>query len=148
MHLRATQMKTRFSLTMLALLALPFIAHAETQIFAAEDGVIRFSTPTSNIGCTYIPAGGTSVYFPKDGGPELRCDRVEPTYLRFFLYKSGKARKFTNISDVGCCSAENILVYGNSWSKGPFRCTSARDGLKCTRGKAGFFISRDKTSVH
>jgi hypothetical protein len=131
-----------------ALLLIAGAANAGSQIFPAEDGVISFSTPTGNIGCTYIPAGGTGVYYPKDGGPELQCDRVEPSYLRFFLYRTGKAERFTNVGDVGCCSAENILVYGNSWSKGPFRCSSARDGLRCKRGKAGFFISRTGTSVY
>jgi hypothetical protein len=141
-------MRHRVLATALASSLVSFAAFAEQQNFPSEDGAIRFSTPTGNIGCTYIPKGGTSLYFPKDGGPELQCDRVEPTYLRFFLYRSGRAERFKNVGDVGCCAADNILVYGNSWSKGPFRCTSARSGLTCTRGKAGFFISRGKTSVY
>jgi hypothetical protein len=130
------------------LLAIAGRASAEPQNFPSEDGVISFSTPAGNIGCTYIPAGGTDVYFPKSGGPELQCDRVEPTYLRFFLHKSGRAERFANVGDASCCSGENILVYGNSWTKGPFRCISARSGLTCTRGKAGFFISRGKTRTY
>jgi hypothetical protein len=132
----------------LGLSAIPAAANAGEQNFPLQNGVISFSTPTGNIGCTYIPAGGTDVYFPKDGGPELQCDRVEPIYLRLFLHKSGKAERFTNVGDASCCSAENVLVYGNSWSKGPFRCKSGRAGLTCTRGGHGFFMSRSKTKVY
>jgi hypothetical protein len=141
-------MRFRVFASGIASLLISSAALAEPQIFPAEDGAISFSTPTGNIGCTYIPAGGTSVYFPKNGGPELQCDRVEPVYLRFFLYKSGKAEKFTNVGDAGCCSADNTLVYGNSWSKGPFRCISARGGLTCRRGKNGFFISRGRVNLY
>lgn len=70
-------MKTGFILALLgALAAAP--AAAGQQDFPAEGGLIAFATPSGNIGCTYVPAGGTDVYEPKDGGPELQCDRVEP----------------------------------------------------------------------
>lgn len=136
-----------FALSFCAVLQ-PAAARAERQNFPLQNGVVSFSTPTGNIGCIYIPAGGTDVYFPKDGGPELQCDRVEPVYLRLFLYKSGKAARFTNVGDASCCAAENVLVYGNIWSKGPFTCRSERAGLTCTRGRHGFFISRAKTRVY
>lgn len=138
----------RLILTALLSVALMSVTYAAERVFPAVDGLISFSTPTGNIGCTYIPAGGTDVYFPKNGGPELQCDRIEPVHLRFFLYKSGKAERFTNVGDAGCCSAENILVYGDSWRKGPFRCRSQRNVLACTRGKAGFVISPGKTQVY
>jgi hypothetical protein len=135
-------------LFVLILSAIPAAANAAEQNFPLQNGVISFATPTGNAGCTYIPAGGTDIYFPKNGGPELQCDRLEPTYLRLFLYKSGKAERFTNVGDASCCSAENVLVYGNSWTKGPFRCKSERKGLTCTRGRHGFFMSRSKTKVY
>lgn len=123
-------------------------AGAAQQNFPLQRGVISFTTPAGNIGCTYIPAGGTDVYAPKDGGPELICDRVEPSYLRFFLYKSGKAKLFRYVGDASCCSTENVLVYGDSWKKGAFTCTSKRSGLTCLRGGHGFFISRTSTKVY
>lgn len=124
-------------------------ALAGQQSFSAEGGLIEFSTPSGNIGCTYVPAGGTDVYEPKFGGPELQCDRAEPAYLRFFLYKTGKAVKFTNVGDASCCSANNVLQYGNTWKKGAFTCISERTGLTCTRGDGhGFFISKAKTKVY
>lgn len=124
-------------------------AQAGQQSFPADGGRISFSTPSGNIGCTYIPEGGTDVYVPQDGGPELQCDRVEPVYLRFFLYKSGRAEQFENVGDASCCSADNVLDYGNTWQKGVFTCISEKTGLTCTRGDGhGFFISRKRISVY
>lgn len=134
------------SLILFALAALP--ASAAEQTFPSDEGQISFNMPSGNVGCVYTPKGGTSVYEPEDGGPELQCDRQEPLYLRFFLRKVGKAEKFENVGDVGCCGADNILRYGNSWSKNGYRCTSEKTGLTCTRGKNGFVISRSKTSVY
>ena len=57
----------------------------------------HFVMPSGNIGCTYIPEGGTDVYEPVDGGPELSCDRIEPKYLRATLgrlIRAGAARRW------------------------------------------------------
>ncbi len=133
-----------------AFVATGFAAQAAQQTFPPDsNGFISFAAPSGNIGCTYVPEGGTDVYVPQDGGPELQCDRVEPVYLRLFLYKSGGAEQFTNVGDASCCSADNVLDYGNTWKKGAFTCISERTGLTCTRGDGhGFFISRKKTSVY
>ncbi len=48
-----------------------------------------FATPTGNIGCVFTPAGGSRVYVPADGGPELACDIVQPRYMRATLSASG-----------------------------------------------------------
>lgn len=50
-----------------------------------------FMMPSGNIGCVYTPAGGTAVYQPQDGGPELACDIVAPRYVRATLGRSGAA---------------------------------------------------------
>jgi hypothetical protein len=113
------------------------------------NGLISFVTPSGNIECAYTPEGGTKVHVPADGGPELSCDRVKPSYLRFILGKAGKAKKISNVGDPGCCSAGPKLTYGNTWKKGKFTCISERTGLTCTRGDGhGFFISKAKTSVY
>lgn len=105
----------------------------------AED----FVMPSGNIGCVYIPEGGTAVYQPADGGPELSCDRVEPKYLRATLGRSGKAVVRTNVGDQGCCGSENIVDYGKTWSAGPFTCYSERTGLTCERSDGhSFLLSR------
>ena len=103
----------------------------------------RFVMPSGNIGCTYIPEGGTEMYQPADGGPELSCDRIEPKYLRATLGRSGKAVVRTNVGDQGCCGAENTVDYGQTWSAGPFTCYSERTGLTCERNDGhSFLLSR------
>lgn len=123
-------------------------AHGAEQKFPANDGQINFNMPSGNVGCSYTPKGGSGTYLPTDGGPELGCDRIEPTYLRLFLRKAGKAERYNNVGDTGCCDGTHILKYGNTWSHDGFRCTSKASGLTCTRGKHGFTISRTKTSIY
>ena len=111
--------------------------------FRAEaSGQTSFVMPSQNIGCTYTPAGGTPLYKPFDGGPELSCDRIDPTYVRVVLTPSS-LRRFDLVDDQGCCGVENVFAYGSRWSAGPFTCESATSGLTCMRGDGrGFVISR------
>jgi hypothetical protein len=105
-------------------------------------GQINFVMPSQNIGCVYTPAGGTPLYKPFDGGPELSCDRIEPQYVRVVLTPSS-LRRFDNVADGGCCGVENVFAYGSRWSNGPFTCESATSGLTCLRADGrGFVISR------
>lgn len=136
-----------FLLATAALISLQ--ANAAEQTFPADGGLIYFNMPSGNVGCQYTPSGGSDVYMPEDGGPELGCDRIEPTYQRFILGKAGKAKRYQNVGDTGCCDGTHTLDYGNSWRKGPFTCTSAKAGLTCTRNDGhGFFISKTRTEVH
>ena len=132
----------------IGLAAAPSLAGQQT--FAPDgNGLITFVTPSGNIECAYAPAGGTKVFVPADGGPQLSCDRRAPSYLRFVLGKAGAARRLSNVGDAGCCSSEPKLNYGNTWKAGPFTCISERTGLTCTRGDGhGFFISKAKTRVY
>lgn len=108
----------------------------------------EFMMPSGNIGCTYIPEGGTQAYQPADGGPELSCDRIEPQYLRATLGRSGKAVVRTNVSDQGCCAAETVVSYGETWSAGPFTCYSERTGLTCERSDGhSFLLSRARVKA-
>lgn len=103
----------------------------------------EFVMPSGNIGCVYIPEGGTDVYQPEDGGPELSCDRVEPKYLRAILGRSGKGRVLSYVGDQGCCGADRTLAYGEVWRGGPFTCYSQRTGLTCERNDGhSFLLSR------
>jgi len=107
---------------------------------AAANGQIVFVTPSQKIGCTYTPKGGTPVYKPFDGGPELLCDLIEPKYLRVVLTPKN-VRRFNNVGDQGCCDVSNVLAHGSRWSLGPFTCDSAETGLTCKRTDGrGFFI--------
>lgn len=122
---------------------------APVSFFPDASGAITFVMPSGNIGCTYTPAGGSSVYIPADGGPELFCDRVEPIYLRFTLSASGPAEITSNVGDPSCCGGSNSFAYGKSWRLAPFTCTSSTKGLSCKRdGGHGFFISKAKTSAY
>ncbi|MEW9614214.1 hypothetical protein AB3G45_10340 [Shinella sp. S4-D37] len=104
-----------------------------------------FVMPSGNIGCIYIPEGGTATYEPADGGPELSCDRVEPKYVRATLGRSGKAVVRTNVGDRGCCGGDRIIPYGETWSAGPFTCFSERTGLTCKRDDGhSFLLSRTR----
>jgi hypothetical protein len=135
------------------LLALSFAlsaagAHAGEQFFDANnDGQIEFMMPSGNIGCIYTPEGGTSNYTPADGGPELICDRFEPSYLRFGLGRSGQGWVSDSEGDASCCGGA-VFGYDNFWRAGPFYCESSRTGLSCTRNGNGFFISRARTEAY
>ena len=114
----------------------------------SSEGQVEFTMPSNNVGCIYTPAGGTSTYSTADGGAELQCDRVEPSYVRVILGASGRPKKYTNVGDASCCSANDILSYGEVWAEGPFSCISAASGLTCTRGSHGFSMSRKAIKVY
>lgn len=105
-----------------------------------KNGTIVFVTPSKNIGCTFTQQGGTPIYQPFDGGPELSCDRIAPKYVSVVLTPKN-FRRFNNPCEQGCCDETNVLAHGALWSHGPFTCDSAEAGLTCKRtdGK-GFFI--------
>lgn len=107
-----------------------------------DRGQIEFVMPSGNIGCLYTPAGGTDVYTPADGGPELSCDRVAPAYVRVELGRHGKARRINDVGDASCCGADNEFAYGKVWNYDGFRCVSSEAGLACKRGGHGFIMSR------
>ena len=136
-------------LSLFAWLPLVPLAHAGGQsIPASAEGQIEFNTPSGNIGCIYTPKGGTGTYEPRDGGPELSCSRVEPSYVTIILGPKGPATLIKNPGEQGCCSDVDKLGYGNSWSAGPFSCQSSTKGLTCTATNGhGFFISKAKVTV-
>ncbi|MER8834916.1 hypothetical protein [Mesorhizobium sp. M0909] len=111
-------------------------------------GTDRVQPPSGNIGCIYTPKGGTSTYEPQDGGPELSCSRVEPSYVTVVLGPKGQATLIKNPGEQGCCGDVAKLAYGNSWSKGLFSCQSSTKGLTCTdKHGHGFFVSKAKVTV-
>lgn len=109
---------------------------------------IEFVLPSGNVGCIYTPKGGTDVYQPVDGGPELSCDRVAPKYVRIILGPKGRGKLYSQVGDASCCSAEPVLAYGKSWKAGPFTCQATSKGLACQRGKNGFVMSRSRLTVY
>ena len=130
-----------------ALLALGFLAVA-TPAFAIDfdenaQGQIEFTMPSGNVGCIYTPRGGTDVYEPMGGGPELSCDRVEPAYVRVTMGPTGKPKRYNDVGDASCCGGENTFDYGEVWRHDEFHCVASEAGLNCKRGGHGFSMSRN-----
>jgi hypothetical protein len=122
---------------------------AYISFYPDPSGAITFVMPSGNIDCIYTPAGGSGVYVPPGGGPELSCDRAQPIYLRFVLENTGPAQMIGNVGDPGCCGGTNGFPYGMTWRMAPFTCTSSTKGLTCTRDDGhGFFISKAKVQAY
>ena len=114
-----------------------------------DQGQIEFTMPSDNMGCINTPAGGSDTYETADGGAELSCDRIAPSYIRVVLGASGKAKRYTNVGDASCCGADNLLSnMAKSGPEGPFSCISSTAGLTCTRGAHGFSMSRKAVKVY
>ena len=124
-------------------LGMPAKAYEAQQLFADDEGMVEFVTPSGNIGCIYIPAGGTSVYESRDGLAEIQCDRVEPDYVRAILGGRGEGHIIGDVGDPSCCSMSQQIRYDHVVTLGPFQCLVERKGLTCAREDGhGFFLSR------
>jgi hypothetical protein len=128
----------------LAAFAVPAFA---LEFTPTDQGQVMFDMPSGNVGCIYTPEGGTSFYVPEDGGPELSCDRVEPSYVRVSLGARGKVKRYDHVDDPSCCGADNVFSYGEIWEMDGFSCISATTGLTCTRGTHGFSMARKAVKV-
>ena len=116
--------------------------------FTDREGQVEFATPSHNVGCVYTPAGGTSWYKPADGGPELSCDRVKPTYVNVRMGAANEPQRVDNPGEQPCCQATNLLAYGKLWSAGPFSCGASGAGLACKRADGrGFTLSKKDVAV-
>jgi hypothetical protein len=114
---------------------------------SAPGELVMFMAPSGNIGCTYVPAGGTDVYQPSEPGAELQCDRMEPTFTRILLPENGAARA-VETEERGCCTGL-VIAYGQRWVEGPFACDVSEAGVACTSSAGhGFTLSRARADVH
>lgn len=139
----------RSALALLVILfaaALP-AAGKEQAFVAGPDGQISFVMPSGNIGCVYTPRGGTGVYEPVDGGPELSCDRIAPSYVNITLGPKGPAVLTEAPGEQACCGAENVFAYGNTARFDGFLCSSSTAGLICETPdkRHGLCLSRTRT---
>ena len=123
-------------------LAMPAMA-AEVELEASDSGQTEFVMPSGNIGCIVTPEGGTDVYEPEGGGPEIMCDRVEPDYVRVIL-ADDEADELDDVGDPSCCGAEQVLDYGDWATIEGFVCQSKTTGLTCTTEdeEHGFSMAR------
>lgn len=116
-------------------------------VSAASGQIEMFTSPSGNIGCTYVPSGGTDVYEPAQPGAELSCDRSEPTYVRVVLPENGAAH-VVETDERGCCSGE-ALAYGQTWSRGPFSCESSEQGITCANQRGNrLSLNRERADVN
>lgn len=124
--------------------ALAVPAGAAEQTFDAQpNGQIEFTVPSGTIGCRYTPEGGTDTYMPEDGGPELICERVEPSYVTVVLSDVDEAQVIEDPAEQSCCGAENIFKYGNTVELEGFECESEETGLACENDEGyGFSMAR------
>jgi hypothetical protein len=108
-----------------------------------------FMPPSGDINCVYTAAGGTAVYIPSSGGPELSCDRAgSGSYDRVVLGPKGSAHLVRHPRDASCCGVEPILPEGGHLVRGPFTCEQTAGELACKRDDgAGFAISSRRTRV-
>lgn len=123
--------------------------HPSMETAAQPPGQLEeFMLPSGNIGCAYIPAGGTAVYRSPDGRAELQCDRVAPAYVRIVLSETGAGVVQENLGEAPCCSGE-VVAHGQTWSRGPFTCESAETGLTCTNASGNrLVLSRDQVEAN
>lgn len=136
-------------LTGLALLVLagaPATFAKEQKFIAQPNGQISFVMPSGNVGCIYTPEGGTDTYEPRDGGPELSCDRIEPSYVNVVLGPKGAAVVTENPGEQSCCGGDNVLAYGNSVHLDGFTCTASTGGLTCETPdrRHGFCVAKSR----
>ena len=127
--------------TALAMAACP--AAAEILSFSPQQsGVVQFSTPAREVGCTYIPFDGAGGIATGTGTqPELHCYRMSGKFAAASLGPSAKATKLVVEGRLDCCKGRNVLAYGSTWRTGGYSCTATKGGMTCKRGRHGFSIT-------
>jgi len=116
-----------------------------------------FKTPSRNIVCGWSIVGARPAQASIECGiksglkpppPRVHCLAGDPNDKRVSLTAAGRAAPVTCAGDPGPFLVEakaKVLGYGQSWSAGGIRCTSAASGLTCkNRAGHGFFLSRQR----
>jgi hypothetical protein len=140
-------MRTRLALLVLV----PTLALTAASVGGARTNSFpSFRMPSKNIACAYIPQASL-------GGPLLRCDvlsglRPPPSKSCDLDWAAVEMRPKTQarascVGDTVYDKRAPILAYGHTWSRGAFRCQSARKGLTCRSGKHGLFLARQSWRV-
>ena len=129
------------AITVAALSCGPALAAVQT-LEPMDNGQVSFVMPSGNIGCLYTPEGGTEVYVPADGGPELICERIEPSYVTVVLSDVDEASVIEDPAEQGCCGAENVFEYGNIIELDGFECDPPRVASSARTMSYGFSMAR------
>ncbi len=133
-----------------ALASLVVIAGAAAQGRPARgQDVVRFQTPSRNVGCLFSPARARRPAY-------LRCDilsGIEPEpdrpcrldWTGFAMNARGPAY-LVCAGDTVYARTARVLRYGKRWKRGPFTCVSRRTGLGCAnRSDRGFVLARGRS---
>jgi hypothetical protein len=117
----------------------------------AQRGIVRFQTPSRNIGCLYSATGSRS-----RPAPFLRCDilsGVKPApagvcqldWTGFSMTAISRVRP-TCAGDTVYERGAPVVAYGRTWTRGGFSCSVKRVGLRCTNVTGrGFFLSKSRS---
>jgi hypothetical protein len=106
------------------------------------DAEAEFDTPSHNMCCHYVPAGGTSVYETPDGSAEMLCSREKPQYWTVSFTELGRLKLYKNPGEQPGCGSENVIAYGQVRHDGPFTCVSKTSGISCTVNGHGFSLAK------
>lgn len=138
----------RFSIALALVLLSVSAASAQTLSFPAQpSGIVQFTTPARDAGCTFVPFDGAGGIETGTGiWPELHCYRLTGKFAAASLGPSGKAKRLVVEGKLDCCKGRNVLAYGATWITGGFSCTAQRGGITCRRGSHGFSINKSAIS--
>jgi hypothetical protein len=135
-----------------AFLVLALFSAAGAQAGTIQPGTIPgFRSPSGNISCALLAKPATlfcsiaqSSYAPR---LQARCMRPDGSGVDWHGFELGAARKGAVTCSGGALVMGKLVYttvpYGSAWRRGPFRCLSARTGIRCrsTAGH-GVFVSR------
>jgi hypothetical protein len=112
--------------------------------------MVGFQTPTKNINCTWLksvdePPSMQCMVNQFDGKRPARPADCELDWSSEATLTPGQpATLWSCRGDTSWWAEAPVLKYGSEWKEGPFSCTVSQDGVRCTDGKHGFWVSRKK----
>jgi hypothetical protein len=114
----------------------------------AKSTIVRFQTPSKNIGCIYSAEPNRRAYLRCDILSGLRPEPKRPCpvdWTGFSMTARSRATP-TCAGDTAYDRGAPTVAYGRTWRRGGFTCTVRRVGLRCRNATAhGFFLSRTRS---
>ncbi len=133
---------------MLVLLAVGLVGAAGAQGGTVVRG---FRSPTGNISCALVATPATLFCSITQSSYRLRlqarCMRPDGSGVDWHGFELGAVRKGAVTCSGGALVMGDVryttAAYGTTWRRGPFRCASARTGVRCHSASGhGLFVSR------
>ncbi|AKS34293.1 hypothetical protein [Mycolicibacterium goodii] len=120
---------------------------ADPADYTALSGGVYFLTPSRNIACGLAPGNtGCQVFHSTAIPPGADCDhrtmpRDELAKGYYVDDRGGITPSCFNQGNYNVSADQKVLPYGRSLAAGGTLCVSRADGVTCTRGEHGFFVS-------